>query len=255
MSTTKTKIVNNFSLAPLTAGLSFAQTTQTMATTGLTAQEVTIFQRIHDAIFQQRLPPATRLTELELSEVFGVSRMRVRRVLLALAHTGVIALPRGRGAQVASPSAEEARAVFAARRLIETAVLAQAPPPEPATVEKLRQLIEHEAAANEAQDRAASIHLSGGFHVELANCCANPVVAEIVAGLVTRSSLVIALFQRSGHLCCRPDDHTQLLEALVQSNNARAIDLMRTHLTDIESGLDLTAKPPATPNLQHILSP
>ena len=101
MSTTKTKIVNNFSLAPLTAGLSFAQTTQTMATTGLTAQEVTIFQRIHDAIFQQRLPPATRLTELELSEVFGVSRRSSHPKCQRMNHALMLANQRFKGRRIA----------------------------------------------------------------------------------------------------------------------------------------------------------
>jgi len=224
-----------------------------LATIGLSAEETSIFQRIHAAIFEQRLLPATRLTEEELSQLFGVSRMKVRRVLLALAHTGMIALPRGRGAQVASPTMEEARAVFAARRLIESAVLEHAPAPEAASIALLRQMISAEEAALHAADRAASIHLSGAFHIELARICANAVVAEIVAGLVTRSSLVIALFQRSGHLCCRADDHSLLLDHLTKSDPAGAIEVMRQHLTNIESGLDLTPKATHTPNLKDIL--
>jgi len=225
-----------------------------LATIGLTMQEVDIFQRVQCAILEQRLPPATRLTEEELAQIFGVSRMRIRRVLLALAHTGMIALAKGRGAQVASPTAEEAQAVFGARQLIETALLEQAAPPPRAAIGKLKRIITAEKTALQTGDRAAAIHLSGGFHIELAQICANPVVAEIVAGLVTRSSLVIALFQRSGNLCCRSDDHAQLVEALAKPDLAAAVEIMRRHLTSIESGLDLTAKPPSRPNLQEILS-
>ena len=249
--------MNNFFLAPLSTGSRQTQTIQpfALAISGLSAQEIEIFQRIHGAILEQRLPPATRLTEEELGEVFGVSRMRVRRVLLALAHTGMIALPRGRGAQVASPTPEEARAVFATRRLIETAILEHAPLLEHAALVKLRQMIDTEEAALKANDRSASIQLSGDFHIELARICANPIVAEIVAGLVTRSSLVIALFQRPSQLCCRVDDHSLLVEALLNSNRGGAIELMRSHLTNIETGLDLTTKATTTPILKDILSP
>jgi DNA-binding GntR family transcriptional regulator len=249
-------IVNNSSVKPFPADAQQSETGQMtmLATIGLTSQEVEIFQQIHRAIFEQRLLPATRLTEEELAEVFGVSRMRVRRVLLALAHTGMIALPRGRGAVVASPTPEEARAVFAARRLIESALLEQAEPLEQAVIARLKRMIAAEEEALHAGDRAASIHLSGAFHIELARLCANPVVAEIVAGLVTRSSLVIALFQRSGHVCCRADDHGLLVEALGRSDHAGAIELMRVHLTNIESGLDLAIRSTGTRNLRDILS-
>ena len=82
-----------------------------------------------------------------------------------------------------------------------------------------------------------------------------PKVAETVAGLVTRSSLVIALFQRSSQLCCCVDDHNLLLEALIKSNRGSAIELMGWHLTHIEIGLDLTTKTTTTPILKDILSP
>lgn len=250
------EIVNNFSRAPFPDEHPRSQTPPmfALATIGLTVMEAGIFQRIHAAIFEQRLPPATRLTEDELAELFSVSRMRVRRVLLALAHTGMIALPRGRGALVASPTPEEARSVFATRRLIETAILEHAPRLETVSAAKLTQMIDAERAALQAGDRPASIHLSGDFHIELARICANPIAAEIVAGLVTRSSLVIALFQRSSQLCCRADDHNSLIEALMRSDHAGAIDLMRSHLASIESGLDLTTKTTTAPNLRDILS-
>ena len=248
--------MNNLSLDVLSAVRQAFRTAQMapLATMGLTVQEVDIFQRIQCAILEQRLPPATRLTEEELAEIFAVSRMRVRRVLLALAHTGMIALARGRGAQVASPTAEEARAVFGARRLIETALLEQAPPPPPAAMAKLQRMIAAEEAALQTGDSAAAIHLSGGFHIELAQICANPVIAEIVAGLVTRSSLVIALFQRSGNVCCRSGDHAQLVEALAKPDLGAAVDIMRQHLDSIETGLDLTAKRRDTTSLHEILS-
>jgi DNA-binding GntR family transcriptional regulator len=94
-----------------------------LAVSGLNGRETEIFSAIHAAITEQRLLPGARLTEEELAEIYDASRMRIRRVLLALAHTGMIDLPPGRGAHVARPSATEARSVFSARRLIEGQLL------------------------------------------------------------------------------------------------------------------------------------
>src|SRR6201996_5333538 len=81
-----------------------------------------IYHRIHAAIAEHRLLPGARLVEDQLGEVFGVSRMRIRSVLHSLARDKVVTIHRNRGAEVASPSVEEAKDVFAARRVIEVAL-------------------------------------------------------------------------------------------------------------------------------------
>ncbi len=227
-----------------------------LVTAGLGAAEADIFASIQTAIVEQRLLPGTRLTEEELVAIYGVSRMRIRRVLLALAHTGMISLPRGRGAQVARPTADEARAVFAARRLIESALL-EAPErlPDARSIGGLRSIVRRENVAAAKHDRAAMIHLSGVFHVDLARACGNPVIADLVSGLVTRSSLIIALFQGPEATCCRSDDHARLLEALTVPNLAQASAFMRAHLDAIEAGLSLDPKPARKPDLRASLIP
>ena len=63
------------------------------------------------------LPP-----EPLLCEEFGVSRTVVRDSLQMLAFEGLVKTERNRGAFVSNPSTEEARQVFASRRLIEAGV-------------------------------------------------------------------------------------------------------------------------------------
>src|SRR6204780_5758155 len=89
---------------------------------GAKSPESQIYLKIHAAIAGHRLQPGSRLVEDQLGEVFGVSRMRIRSVLHALARDKVVTLQRNRGAIVAYPSVKEAREVFAARRLIEVAL-------------------------------------------------------------------------------------------------------------------------------------
>lgn len=225
-----------------------------LALSGLSAHEQEVFGAIHAAIVEQRLLPGTRLTEEELTEIYGISRMRIRRILLALAHTGMIELPPARGALVARPSTEEATQLFEARRLIEAGLL-ETPLTTPAAKEAkaLRKLVTDEDEAAQTEDKVAMIRLSGRFHVRLALAYGNPVLAGIVAGLVTRSSLIIALYQTNIVTCCRSDDHLALLDLLASGNQREASTRMQLHLDAIEAGLDIRARASNKQDLRTIL--
>jgi hypothetical protein len=68
------------------------------------------------AILECRLPPAAKLSERVLCEVFRTSRSTVRRALLVLAERGTVALLPNREAFAAVPSSEEAHDDAAANR-------------------------------------------------------------------------------------------------------------------------------------------
>src|SRR3989442_7261937 len=82
-----------------------------------------VYDRLHRAILAQRLPAGTKLGEESLSPLFDVSRARVRRILLRLAHDKSVKLRPNRGAYVAQPSAQDAREVFTARRIVEAHIV------------------------------------------------------------------------------------------------------------------------------------
>lgn len=246
LSTNNIKIVNNMSslLVP------------SMVISGLTKQETDIVIRLHAAIMEQRLLPGTRLTEEELVDIFKVSRMRVRRVLLALSHTGLIELPPGRGAIVARPSVESARHIFATRQLIEGTLL-QAPLTQPAakTIKLLYKLCEQENEAIDAKDRTTSIQLSCALHVSLVSAYGNSVLAEIVTGLVSRSALIIAFYQSKDLTCCRTNEHKHIITLLEKKNFETAGAEMREHLKRIETNLNLDQIVADQEDLRRILAP
>jgi DNA-binding GntR family transcriptional regulator len=74
-------------------------------------------------VLEHRLPPGTKLVEDRLAELFDTSRAQVRDVLAGLADEGVVSAIPNRGACIASPTPEETREVFEARRLIEPALV------------------------------------------------------------------------------------------------------------------------------------
>ena len=71
------------------------------------------------AIVDHHLQPGGKLAEQRLADQFGVSRTLVRQALFQLSQKRLVTLAPARGAFVACPSADEARQVFAVRRMLE----------------------------------------------------------------------------------------------------------------------------------------
>src|SRR5258705_9360259 len=78
-----------------------------------------IVESLTRAIVEHRLLPGTKLAEQKLADHFGVSRTLVRQALFQLSQNKLIRLEPARGAFVAAPAVEEAKQVFAVRRMLE----------------------------------------------------------------------------------------------------------------------------------------
>lgn len=87
--------------------------------------------------------------------------------------------------------------------------------------------------------RRAEIHASGDFHLLLARIAGNAILARFMEELVARSSLVIALYGRSGASSCGHGEHANILAALEQRDGERAGQLLLAHIDHIEADLDL----------------
>jgi len=214
-----------------------------------------IYQHIVRAVGEHRLPPGTKLGEETLAELYGVSRARVRQALHHLALTHIVTLHPNRGAFVSEPTIKEARAVFAARRLVEpplaASLVGRLGTPQ---LQRLKRHVAAEEAARSARDRHEGIKLSGEFHVLLAELGGNDVVTDMVRGLVARSSLIIALYQRAASVDCAPDEHGELVDALA-GRPARVIArLMDHHLRHVEAGLLLSTPTRAVVDLRAVLA-
>lgn len=220
--------------------------------------EARIVRSIGEAIADRRLPPGTKLAEESLAEVFGVSRERVRKVLLLLAQRRVVTLIPNRGAFVAKPTAREAREVFEARRVIERAVvetLERTPRPLPDEMAaKLRAHLAREEEADRAGDRMALIRLSGQFHQLLADFAGNATLAGILADLIDRSSLAIAAFERRSSHSCSATEHRRFVEALESGPPGAAMRLMMEHLDEVERQLDLDARSDGAVDLKSVFA-
>ena len=198
-----------------------------------------VHERIWSAIMDHSLPPETRLVETELCEIFGLGRTRLRQVLQKLAHERVVTLMRNRGAMVSKPSVREAREVFAARRVIEANIVETFI--KTATRKDIKRLQDHLAREEEAwrdNDRRAILKLSGEFHLLLAESADNSILLELLRDLISRSSLIIAVYQVPGTSPCPPDAHRELT-ATLERRERTAIKLMIQHLNHLFTDLML----------------
>jgi DNA-binding GntR family transcriptional regulator len=215
---------------------------------------------IHDAVLtaivDQRLPPATKLGEEALVEVFNLGRRLVSAALDQLSWEGLVTRLPNRGAFVATPEAEDAREIFAARQAIESGVVeALARSRAPLDFSAIEAAMAREHACRAQGRLREAIRLSGGFHVSLAFLSGNRILADQVRLLVARTSLVVALFENPGGLACWHDDHKELLAHIRARRVRAAATLMQKHLQDLLDGLDLTRQAPPSFDLRSAFHP
>jgi DNA-binding GntR family transcriptional regulator len=200
-----------------------------------------IYHGLRDAIVGHRLAPGTKLPEDELASIYLVSRTVIRAALQALAHDRLIRLEPNRGAFVAQPSKKEAREVFEARALIEPQVAALAAAvAKPEDIRLLRRHMEKENEALLAGRDSDTITLSARFHVGVAEIADHSILTDFVRDLVSHSSLIIALYWKRRDTTCESHAHHALVDAIEAGRAAEAAELMKSHMVDLLSGLDLS---------------
>ncbi|MBA83728.1 GntR family transcriptional regulator [Thalassobius sp. S69A] len=213
-----------------------------------------VAENLARAIHEHRLAPGMKLNEDEVGEIYGVSRTVVRAALQQLSHERLIDLRRNRGAFVAQPTVKEAREVFEARSLLEPRTAHSAAERITETdLANLQRHIDDEHAALQQGDTGRALHLSGLFHIEIARIADQDTIADFVAQLVSRSSLIIALYWQRRAALCESHAHDALLRALADHDGPLAEELMKNHLLDLLTSLDLRAISSAPQSLRDAL--
>ena len=217
-----------------------------------------IYERIVDAVLDHRLAPGTKLVEEKLGRAFGVSRTRIRQVLVRLASEQLVVLTPNRGASVACPTPEEAREVFGARQLIE-------PPLVEAFIgvahardfSALSRLITEEETARRNNKRRMAIRLSGDFHLLIAERAANGTLEKMLRELISRTSLILMTYDNvSSHMPgCSCDDHRGLLDAMSARDTTSAKRLMKRHLRQLERAIRFVPDESDSNDIEDIFSP
>ena len=215
-----------------------------------------VISHLTNEIVAGNLAPRTRLpTEHKLMAEFGVSRTVARAALQALAHGGLVTIEKNRGAFVSRPSIREAHEVFEARTLIEPRIARMAA--KAMTDDALARLQRHVDAEHDALkdgDMGLALSLSGTFHIAIAEIADQKVLTQILHSLVSRSSLIIALYWKRPDTACESHSHHALLDAFARRDESAAEEIMKSHIVDLHSGLDLVARNEGEPSLADVFA-
>ena len=197
------------------------------------------------AIVEHRLHPGTKLAEQKLADHFGVSRTLVRQALFQLVQKRLIRMEPARGAFVATPSSDEARQVFAARRMIELEMTRTfVREITPARLKALKEHVNEERAAVERGDVPGRTELLGDFHVRMAELLGNQVLSQLLSELISRCALITLMYQTARAAEHSAEEHADILKAMAAKDEALAVRLMDEHLTHVEAGLTFDRKLP-----------
>ena len=227
------------------------------------------------AIVEHRLHPGTKLAEQKLADHFGVSRTLIRQALFQLVQKRLIRMEPARGAFVATPSSDEARQVFAVRRMVEVEMTRSfVRSVTPAQIKALKDHLVEEKAAVLRGDVSGRTDLLGDFHVRIAELMGNQVLAQILNELISRCALITLMYQSSNaaehsveehseilnaiiakdeNLAVMAfkisehsvEEHSEILNAIIAKDENLAVQLMDEHLRNVEQGLALDRKVPS----------
>jgi DNA-binding GntR family transcriptional regulator len=200
-----------------------------------------IVERIWLSIAERRLRPGVQLKEGQLASIFDVSRARIRQALTALERDGLVTIIPNRGAFVCEPSVDEARDVFFVRRAVERRVVERlCTSISKADLKRLHTHVARERVANQENATTDIIKLSGGFHLLLSEIVGSDFLVGTMRDLISRTSLITAVYRNNNRFNCGPDEHADIVEAIGKGDAEKAIRLMGHHLEHVESELDLS---------------
>ncbi|VTU23062.1 GntR family transcriptional regulator [Variovorax sp. RA8] len=219
----------------------------------ITAPEISA--RIVEAVMAQKLAPGSRLGEQQLAMLFDCSRTIVREALTRLAARGIVTVSARRGWFVIEPSQDEAREAFEARRVIESGLIRSAGRIGKEALRSLKTHLQREKAALRGSDVGTRSFLLGDFHVCLAECLGNSLLADTLRDFTARTTLIAMLYQSSHDAAQSCEDHVRIVAALERGDAAGAEALMTEHIGTVQSALRVQSQADPLAQLRDALAP
>ncbi|WP_222871767.1 GntR family transcriptional regulator [Nonomuraea sp. PA05] len=197
------------------------------------------YEGLRSLLLSGGMPPGTRLTEVELTSRFNVSRSTMRAVLVRLAQEGYVTSEVNRGVRTRSFSAAEAADILEAREVLESALAGKAA--ERATEEEIGELRGTLAAMEGCKrrgDQAGYSQANRRFHQQVKEAAHQEILARaydtLLYPLVMRQYRNLsAQHPRSGSL----EEHQAILMAIVTRNPDAAVAAMRHHVASARRAL------------------
>ena len=214
-----------------------------------------ISDRILEAVMARKLAPGARLGEQQLAMLFDCSRTIVREALTRLAVRGIVTVSARRGWYVVEPTQDEAREAFDARRVIETGLIRNMHTLGKPALKRLRTHLASEQSAIRGTDVGLRSFLLGDFHVCLAECLGNGLLADTLRDFTARTTLIAMRYQSSADAAQSCAEHAGIVDALEAGDLPLAEKLMAEHLRTWQDKLHVPAEGDPLAHLREALAP
>jgi DNA-binding GntR family transcriptional regulator len=185
---------------------------------------------LRERILSGELKPGVPLSEVDLSQEYGIARPTVRAAVQRLIHEGLLVRQPNRSPVVPIFAPDDIRDIYAARKPIEQEVLrvltgrAEVPPAAVAQIAALEAL-----PADAAWGDVVEADLQ--FHLALLDAVGSPRLTRLFGLLDGEIRLCMTQLQPGYHEPSElAEEHQRLVDAIAAGDGARAFALMDRHL-------------------------
>lgn len=188
-----------------------------------------IMDTVRHMIVDGRLPPAERISEVQLSRQLGVSRTPLREALARLSHEGALdAIPRI-GYFVRPLAISEFDQIYRIRPILDPEALRLAGLP---SAERMQRLEEINQKMKTARTADAIIDLDDEWHLELVADCPNKVLIDLIKQFARRTRRYeIALMRERKNVLTSTGNHKAIMAALRRRDLRAACAALRENCT------------------------
>ena len=194
-----------------------------------------VYEKIKEAIVNGFIPAGSRLSEIDLSKQFDVSRTPVREAIRQLAETGLVHLTARRGAYVLLPTAKDTWDLYEIRNaleLISVEHLCAKPPRE--MLEHSRSLFEE---VSNDWDARKFMEMDEAFHTELSRYAENNFLDSMLRQVgaiiqICRHYAIGSIPKVSSSM-----EHIAIIDAIMGGKVNSAKEKMRIHLDHTRDAL------------------
>lgn len=213
------------------------------------------FVALRRAILDRALEPGARLPAESIGSGFGMSRTLAREVLLKLEGIGLVEIRPKRGAIVACPSFSEVQEVFEVRQCLEEKCISRLCDNWTSKIEQeLEKHVNDEAKAEKKGRLNVSIKLAEEFHIKLGQMSGNKVLSRYLEEIVSRCSLILALYGRPYATECSIPEHKMIVAALKKGDKSEAIKVMQAHIIELQNCAEAEEEEPSKLALNQVIN-
>lgn len=195
-----------------------------------------VYEELKAQILKGDIKPGTRMMEVELAEVLGVSRTPVREAIRKLEKEGLVKIEPRRGAYASELSVKDMVDILEVRQSMEG--LAAYYCAQRINDEQKEQLRDYALAFNEAVEEGVyedMISYDTKFHHLIVECCDNDILVHMIEQLqelVLRFRyLYYSDFKRAEQM---PAEHHEIFEAVASGDAERAREAAALHINRLK---------------------